>query len=63
MIVDKHWLSDTVVGWVAGGALGYGLPTLLHYRYVRKVTSPLPNTALLPWGDANAVGLQFLGQL
>lgn len=61
MIADKHWLSDTIVGWALGGSIGYGMPYLLHYRYVQKVVSPLPNSALLPWGDANGAGIQFAG--
>jgi membrane-associated phospholipid phosphatase len=61
MIADKHWLSDTIVGWVLGGSIGYGMPYFLHYRYVRQVVSPLPNTALLPWGDATSGGVQLSG--
>lgn len=61
IIADKHWLTDTVVSWVLGGSIGYGMPYLLHYRHVRKVVSPLPNSALLPWGDANSAGVQFSG--
>lgn len=61
IIADKHWLSDTVVSWVLGGSIGYGMPYFLHYRYVQKVVSPLPNTALLPWGDATGAGVQFAG--
>lgn len=61
IIADKHWLSDTIVGWALGGSIGYGMPYLLHYRYVKKVVSPLPNSALLPWGDATSAGIQFAG--
>lgn len=61
IIADKHWLSDTIVSWVLGGSIGYGLPYLLHYRHVQKVVSPLPNSALLPWGDATSAGVQFTG--
>jgi membrane-associated phospholipid phosphatase len=61
IIADKHWLSDTVVSWILGGSIGYGLPYLLHYRHVQKVISPLPNSALLPWGDATSAGVQFTG--
>jgi membrane-associated phospholipid phosphatase len=61
MIADKHWLSDTVVGWVMGGSIGYGMPYLLHYRYARKVLVPLPNTALLPWANETSGGLSLMG--
>lgn len=61
IIADKHWLSDTIVGWVLGGSIGYGMPYFLHYRYVQKVVSPLPNTALLPYGDSTGAGIQFAG--
>lgn len=61
IIADKHWLSDTIVSWVLGGSIGYGLPYLLHYRHVQKVVSPLPNTALLPWGDRTSAGVRFTG--
>lgn len=61
MIADKHWLSDTVVAWVLGGSIGYGMPYLLRYRYARRLLVPLPNTALLPWGDQTSGGLQLRG--
>jgi membrane-associated phospholipid phosphatase len=61
MIADKHWLSDTLVGWALGGSIGYGMPYLLHYRYARKVLSPLPQTAIVPWADRTAGGLQLMG--
>ncbi len=62
-VSDKHWLTDTVPSWLLGGAIGFGMPYLLHYRYVRDVVSPLPNTALLPWANATSAGLDFMGQL
>jgi hypothetical protein len=63
IISDKHWLSDTVPGILIGGGIGFGLPWFLHYRHVRSITSPLPNTALVPWTDGTSGGLQFMGQL
>ena len=63
MVADKHWLSDTLPGWVLGGSIGFGLPWLLHYRAVRTVASPLPGTALLPWANSSSAGLNFAGQL
>ena len=63
IIADKHWLSDTLVGWALGGSIGYGLPYLLHYRPVHQIVSPLPNTALLPFATSDTVGLQFAGLL
>lgn len=61
MIADKHWLSDTLVSWILGGSIGYGLPYFLHYRYVKKVVSPLPNSAIVPWGDTTSGGVRFVG--
>ena len=63
MVTDKHWFSDTVPGWLLGGGIGFGMPWLLHYRYARAITSPLPNTAIVPWGDATSGGVQFMGLL
>jgi hypothetical protein len=63
MVADKHWLTDTVPAWIVGGSIGFGMPYFLHYRYVRDVVSPLPNTALLPWATENSAGLDFMGQL
>lgn len=63
IVADKHWLSDTVPAWLLGGAIGFGMPYLLHYRYVRDAVSPLPNTALLPWATGTSAGLDFMGQL
>jgi len=61
MIADKHWLSDTIVAWLLGGSIGYGMPYFLHFRYVKQVTSPLPNSMLLPWGDETSAGMRFVG--
>jgi len=61
IIADKHWLSDTIVAWIVGGSVGYGMPYFLHFRYVQKVASPLPNSAILPWGDATSAGMQLVG--
>jgi membrane-associated phospholipid phosphatase len=63
IVADRHWLTDTVPSWIVGGAIGFGMPYLLHYRYVRDVASPLPNTALLPWATQTSAGLDFVGQL
>jgi hypothetical protein len=63
IIADKHWLSDDIAGWALGGAIGYGMPTLLHYRHVQRIVMPLPRAALLPWGNEHAGGLQFMGWL
>jgi membrane-associated phospholipid phosphatase len=63
IVADKHWLSDTVPAWLLGGGIGFGMPWLLHYRYVRQVASPLPGTALLPWANETGAGVTFAGQL
>lgn len=63
MVADKHWLSDTIPAWLFGGAIGFGMPYLLHYRYARSALSPLPHTALVPWATATSGGIDFMGQL
>jgi len=63
IVADKHWLSDTVPSWIAGGAIGFGLPYLLHYRFVHDAMSPLPNTAVVPWATGTSGGIDFMGQL
>jgi hypothetical protein len=63
IVADKHWLSDTVPSWLVGGAIGFGMPYLLHYRYVRDVLSPLPKTAIVPWVDGTSGGIGLMGQL
>jgi membrane-associated phospholipid phosphatase len=30
-VADKHWASDNILGGLVGGAVGFGLPYLLHY--------------------------------
>jgi membrane-associated phospholipid phosphatase len=42
IVADRHWVSDVVAGALLGGALGYGLPTLLHYRYDGPLTRQGP---------------------
>jgi membrane-associated phospholipid phosphatase len=33
LVYDEHWASDVVVGWIAGAASGYVLPSVLHYGF------------------------------
>jgi membrane-associated phospholipid phosphatase len=33
LVYDEHWASDVIVGWVAGAASGYVLPSVLHYGF------------------------------
>ncbi len=63
IVADKHWLSDTVPGLAVGGAVGFGLPWLLHYRYAQRIAAPLPNAVLLPWADGSSGGVQLIGRL
>lgn len=63
IVADKHWLSDTIPGLLMGGAIGFGMPWLLHYRFARKVASPLPDTALVPWANQESGGVMWVGRL
>ncbi len=33
LVYDEHWASDIIVGWAAGAASGYVLPSVLHYGF------------------------------
>ena len=48
LVADRHWLSDVVAGAAIGLALGYGLPTLLHYGYSGPLTREAPGALALP---------------
>lgn len=47
IVADRHWVSDVIVGAALGGALGYGLPTLLHYRYDGPLVSESSAASML----------------
>jgi membrane-associated phospholipid phosphatase len=32
LVADRHYVSDVIVSGIFGFGLGFGLPTLLHYR-------------------------------
>ena len=65
VVADRHWMSDIVVGAGIGGALGYGLPYLLHYRYGKLqplFAEYLPeNTVVYPLASSSDFGLGFAG--
>jgi hypothetical protein len=65
IVNDKHWISDVLVGWAVGGAIGFGLPYALHYApsAVKVAMQPTPNTALVPWADETSGGVRFVGSL
>lgn len=64
---DRHWASDVVVGLGVGGAIGLGLPYLLHYS--SKGPDPLGsgwlprNVAVIPTFDEGRFGLAAIGSL
>jgi membrane-associated phospholipid phosphatase len=33
VMADEHWSTDVLTGWILGGAIGFGLPWLLHYQF------------------------------
>jgi hypothetical protein len=65
MVTDRHWVSDVLVGWAVGGALGFGLPYALHYgpTALKAAMRPTRSTALVPWADETSGGLRFVGML
>jgi membrane-associated phospholipid phosphatase len=65
VVADKHWMSDIVVGAAMGGAIGYGLPYLLHYRHgkLRGFGAELlpKDTIVYPLASSTDVGLGMAG--
>jgi membrane-associated phospholipid phosphatase len=65
LMSDRHWASDVLTGLGVGGAIGVGLPYLLHYS--RSGPSPLgagvlpDNMALVPTYDQGRFGFAALG--
>jgi membrane-associated phospholipid phosphatase len=62
---DKHWVTDVIAGHLVGGAVGFGLPWLLHYQH--PLTPDLSSlgvkqVAWLPWATDSSVSLSLLGQ-
>jgi membrane-associated phospholipid phosphatase len=64
---DRHWASDVFVGLGIGGAIGLGLPYLLHY----SANGPEPlgsrwlprNVAVIPTFEEGRLGLAAIGSL
>ena len=65
MMADRHYISDVLVGTAMGLGLGYGMPTLLHYRYPLSTTStrvlPGAQIAAVPTGSSESLGVSVLG--
>jgi membrane-associated phospholipid phosphatase len=64
MVADRHWVTDVIAGHVIGGAIGFGLPWLLHYQH--PVTPDLGalgvrHSAWLPWATEDSVSLSLIG--
>lgn len=69
MMADRHYLSDVIVGFAFGFAVGYGLPVLLHYRAGpkrRETASTLqggstPMALVAPMASSETAGLSLIG--
>jgi membrane-associated phospholipid phosphatase len=65
MVADRHWISDVIVGHLAGGAIGFGLPWLLHYQ---EPLAPdlsalgVRHAAWLPWASSESASLSLIGE-
>ena len=59
VVGDRHYATDVLVGAMLGFAIGYGMPTLLHYG---KVQDELPaGTAMQPLGQVLPLGPSIAG--
>ena len=61
LVYDEHWASDIIVGWAAGAASGYVLPSVLHYGFGgRPVEVHTGDLTLVPtlgvYGGAPGIG-------
>ena len=64
IVADRHWLSDVIAGHLVGGAIGFGLPWLLHYQHpINPDLSALgvTHTAWLPWATEDRISLSLVG--
>jgi hypothetical protein len=66
-VADRHWASDNIIGGLIGGAIGFGLPYLLHYRHGRRQAFGtgflLPNMVVAPLVSNDVWGLGVSGFL
>jgi len=65
MVADRDWISDVIVGHLVGGAIGFGLPWLLHYQ--EPLTPNLSalgvrHAAWMPWATSDSASLALIGQ-
>jgi membrane-associated phospholipid phosphatase len=54
VVGDRHYATDVLVGAMLGFAIGYGMPTLLHYGKVQD--GPTPAVANQPLGQVMPLG-------
>ncbi len=59
MSVDRHYLSDVVVGAVLGWGVGYAMPVLLHYEW--RAAAPQRAWTVSPWVTSSTMGMAALG--
>jgi len=55
VVGDRHYATDVLVGALFGFAVGYGMPTLLHYGKVQS-SSPTVATTMQPLGQVVPLG-------
>jgi hypothetical protein len=66
LVADAHWTTDVLFGAAVGGAVGYGLPTLLHYGSSTEDNASLGgvlprNVALAPLATPTVTGIAVMG--
>jgi membrane-associated phospholipid phosphatase len=59
LVADQHYATDVLVGSAAGFAVGYAIPTLLHYT----AGGHGPHVAVGPLASPRALGITVSGVL
>lgn len=62
VVADRHWTTDVLTGWLLGGAVGYGLPMLLHYRHPIGDGVLPKHSVVVPYATDDGGGLTYLGR-